>query len=63
LFIALFINMSRTIGSIFFSENEIIIKYDVGYSKIFKIKNSPKYQVGTEWIDFNGSRFFLCEDE
>jgi len=55
--------MGRTIGSIFFSENEIIIKYDVGYSKIFKIKNSPKYQVGTEWIDFNGSRFFLCEDE
>jgi hypothetical protein len=55
--------MSKTIGSISFYETEIIIKYDIGFSKKFKTKIFPKYQVGTQWIDFNGERFFLVDEE
>ncbi len=55
--------MTNTIGTISIYENEIIITYNIGYSKTFKIKDSPKYLVGTQWIDYNGSRFFLTEEE
>jgi len=55
--------MTNTIGTISIYENEIIITYNIGYSKTFKIKDSPKYLVGTQWIDYNGSRFFLTDEE
>lgn len=41
---------------------EIILNYEDGESLVFKMTDSPKYQVGTEWIDFEEERYFLVKD-
>lgn len=63
LFHGLFIIMTNRLGKILFDEDEIILKYDEGYYQRFETKTNPKYEVGTEWIDLNGSRYFLCAEE
>lgn len=41
---------------------EIILKYEDGEILTFKMLETPKYDVGTEWLDFEGDRFFLIKD-
>lgn len=41
---------------------EIILKYEDGETLTFKMLDTPKYGVGTEWFDFEGERFFLVKE-
>ena len=54
--------MSKSLGTIIFDEEIIILKYYDGYSQKFKILTSPKYTVGTEFFDYGGNRYFLVEE-
>jgi len=40
---------------------EIILKYEDGEKLTFKMLETPKYDVGTEWFDFDGERYFLIK--
>ena len=41
---------------------EIILNYEDGERLVFKMLENPKYQVGSEWIDFEDERYFLVKD-
>ena len=49
-------------NSIQFHGKEIILNYEHGESLTFQMLESPKYEVGTEWIDFEDERYFLIKD-
>ena len=42
---------------------KIILKYDDGIQEVFEIKESPVYEKGTQWFDFEDERYFLKKEK
>ena len=43
-----------------FEEKKITLKYET-QSLIFELQKNPTYGVGTEYIDYQGGRYFLTK--
>lgn len=50
----------ETHNSIIFDENKITLKYETETLIFEKLKN-PNYSVGSQYITFEGERFFLTK--
>lgn len=50
--------MNKTLGTLIFEEEKLILKYDDGVKEIF-CKDKIDYTKGAQWIDFGGERYFL----
>ena len=53
--------MKKSLGSIKIHEEKIIVEYDYGLKQVFE-KDKPNYSVGSEWITWEGERYFLKKD-
>lgn len=52
--------MSETLGTIIFGENKIVLKYNDGYKEVFE-KEKSSGNDSSQWIVWNGERFYLKE--
>lgn len=55
--------MPETLGKIYIDDGEIILTYHDGTEELWKETKTPSYEVGTQFINFRGSRYFLDEEE
>lgn len=50
--------MENTLGSISFQDEKIVLKYNEGYKETFE-RNKPDYSEGSQWIEWDGEKYFL----
>lgn len=55
--------MPETLGKIYIDDGEIILTYHDGTEELWKETKTPSYEVGTQFINFRGSRYFLEEEK
>ena len=53
--------MSQTLGTLIEDGNLITLEYYEGFKEIFD-KDKPNYSEGSQWITWNGERYFLKQD-
>ena len=50
-------------NSIKFLGKKIVLNYGEGIEEIFEMMETPLYEIGTEWFDYEGERYFLKKEK